>query len=664
MAAKKKDQKGGFEPSVRTFTTWTPALIRSAELQADGGNLRQAAALCDWLLGDDRVPGTLAARVQALLGLEPTFEASGDKRRSNRVVRALEVQEDWWAAYPETELAQLHTWGLLLGVTPARHGWIVSDDHGGRILPQPAFWHPQHLRLDQQSREWKIRVATAGGFDPGIEETLEPGDGTWLLHTPYGKNRPWSLGLWRGLARFVLLKYYAIQDWARASEKGSILAATSKSQQNGDPNPTTREQRQELAQDIYNRGKDGVVVLPDDFDLKLIEQTANQRNTYEAQIAMANEAIAVAVRGGNLSTVTKGGSLAAAEQQHETGDLAKLKFDAQSLTTTIHDQSLVWWAEFNFGDAKLAPWPVYPVEEEEDLKSKVESEEKAFTVVKQAEDLGFDVDRKAFLEEHKISWAKPGTKPAAPKPVAPAAPGTPAPAPGEESPAPPADAGAKQDVVDSEARAQASRLEELLKGFGRRLDGLWDASARAEERAQSGRDEFAREISSKIDQLVAADTALEESVREALERVQSRIPDTTGLAREIERLAEAHAQHEREFQKLRAQLTGPVSALASLLASGADTADNRGFLDGQAYAETAHDWAAKRTSEALAPDIEQLSSIILASTDADDLRAKLEQFLGEDFDPDELAELTARAMILADLAGRLAVRKDVPEFEN
>lgn len=433
----KREAKAGMEPSVRTFTTWTPALIRSAEISADGGNLRQAANLCDWLLGDDRVPGTLSARVQALLGLEPTFEASGDKRRSARVVRALEVQEDWFVAYPEQELAQLHTWGLLLGVAPARHGWEDSEDNGGRVLPMPAFWHPQHLRLDQQIREWKIRVARSG-LDGGTEETLTPGDGEWILHTPYGTNRPWSLGLWRGLARFVLLKWYAITDWARASEKGSILVATSKSGQDGNANTTTKEQRQELAQDIYSRGKDGVIALPDDFDLKLIEQVANQRNTYEAQIRMADEAIAVAVRGGNLSTVTKEGSLAAAEQQGKTGDAAKLKFDAQSLTTTIHDQSLVWWAEFNFGDAKLAPWPVYPVEEEEDLKAKTEGEFKSFETVEKAELLGFDVDRKAFLEEHKISWAKPGTKPATPPtpPVATTPAPTAAPAPGDQ-PQPP-----------------------------------------------------------------------------------------------------------------------------------------------------------------------------------------------------------------------------------
>lgn len=414
VTKKPRSNKAGVEPSVRTFTTWSPGLILAAELQADSGNLRQAAALCDWLLGDDRLPSTLSTRVQALLGLDPTFEASGDKRRSNRVVRALEGQEDWWAAYPEQELAQLHTWGLLLGVAPARHSWEVSEDHGGRILPRPAFWHPQHLRLDQQSREWKIRVAQAGTFGSGSEETLDPGDGTWLLHTPYGNNRPWSMGLWRGLSRWALLKYFAIQDWARHGEKGATLAAT-----HDKDVKSTKEQRAQLANDIYARGREAVVVLPAGFDLKLVEATANTKQIYEAQIRMADEAIAVAVRGGNLTTVMSqgAGSRAAAETQERTGDHAKLKFDAQSLTTTIHDQSLVWWAEFNFGDRKLAPWPVYPVEEEEDLKSKVEGEEKAFLVVDAAERLGFEVDRKLFLEEHRITWAKPGEAPVPPKPA-------------------------------------------------------------------------------------------------------------------------------------------------------------------------------------------------------------------------------------------------------
>jgi phage gp29-like protein len=409
LAAKKKTPKqaadngrAGVEPTVRTFTTWTPALVRSAELQADGGNLRLAANLCDWILSDDRVQGTLQTRVQALLGLEPTFEASGDKRRSSRVVKALEAGEDWWESYPEHELGLMLTWGIMLNVAPMRHNPVIDDDHGGRMLPKPEFWHPQHLRQDNATREWKIRVQS-GPNGATHEEVLTPGDGTWILHTPYGPNRPWSQGLWRGLSRWVLLKYLAMQDWARHSENAGELVVTSDKEVE-----SSLKQRKELADDIYQRGREAVVVLPPGFSMDLISAVANSHQIYQAQIEMANTAIAITVRGGNATTELKEGSLAGTEAQERLGDHAKLEFDAQSLTTTIHDQSLVYWAEWNYGNRALAPWTVYPTKPKRDLGRRADATAKAVKAAQGVMSLGCIVEQEAFIEEWELgSWVKP-----------------------------------------------------------------------------------------------------------------------------------------------------------------------------------------------------------------------------------------------------------------
>jgi hypothetical protein len=393
-----RDLKAGVQPSVRTFRTWNVALLRAAETSADSGNLRMVADLCEWLLGDDRIQGTLSARVESLLGLEPTFEQSGDKRKSKRVVRALEAGEDWWEAYPEDELATMLTWGILLGVQPLAHNWTEPlEDHGGRVLAMPENWHAQHLRYDWQTRRWMIKVAGSTGFAGGTEEELVPGDGRWILHTPYGDSRPWSRGLWRGLARLALMKAYAISDWSRFGEKACIVVGTS-----GEDVETSREQRAQLAKDIYELGREGVAFLPAGFDLKTVELVANTKEIYQAQIDLANTSIAVLVRGGNLSTEVKGGSLAATESQAETGDASKRRFDAQSLTTTIHDQSLTYWAQFNFGDSALAPWPVYPVEPKKDLKARAETLNAASTFLDRMFSLGVPIDIVKFCEEFQV----------------------------------------------------------------------------------------------------------------------------------------------------------------------------------------------------------------------------------------------------------------------
>lgn len=376
-----------------------------AEQAADAGNLRPAADICDWLLGDDRISGLLNTRAQSLLGLDPTFEKAGDKRRSGIAVRALEGQDDYSAAYPECELVRMIVWGILLGIAPMKHRWVRSDEHGGRLLPMPEFWHPQHLRQDISTRQWKTRVSQIGMGGAMVDEVdVNAGDGTWILHTPYGGNRPAAMGVWRGLARWALIKHLAMWDKSRLGEKGGLLVAET---QPGMLLPTSKEesnkaQRDQLADDLYGRGREGVAVLPPGYNLKLVESLSDSRSLYDALIDKANEAFAIRIRGGNLTTQVSGGSLAAAEVQERVGENAIRRFDAQALTTTLHDQSLVWWAQFNFGDRRLTPWPVYTIEDDDDLLKSAQAVSWILDAIQGAPALGFEIDRKAFADYYDV----------------------------------------------------------------------------------------------------------------------------------------------------------------------------------------------------------------------------------------------------------------------
>lgn len=407
MAARKRkpqqsDTRTSRAPSARTLQDWTPRKIRAAERQAEGGELHSVVAICEWLLGDDDIAGALDARLDALFGLVPTFEA-GKGRKKNQAVRALEAGTDWWASYPESESRLIHKWGLLLGIAPAAHQWEASEDHDGRWLPNPRFWYPQTLRQDQQTLEWSICNAQHQRLP------VVPGDGTWVLHMPFGGSRPQMQGLWRSLARWALLKSYAMRDAGVHSEQSSKTVVTT-------PEGATYEQRRELAQDLMSSGEDAVIVLAAGFDAKRLETTANFGAIYKPLIQLASDAIRIRIRGGNLTSNVESGSHAAAKVQQESSERPKLRFDAESWSTTIHDQSLVWWAEFNFGQRTLAPWAKYPVEPEEDRQAQGITERQALEVLESAERLGLEVDREAFLEEYDIRWAKPGEKPEAPPP--------------------------------------------------------------------------------------------------------------------------------------------------------------------------------------------------------------------------------------------------------
>lgn len=321
----------------RALDDWTPALIRLALAQADSGDLRLAGELCDALLCDDRVQGCLLA-LRGLFGLPLTFESGTGKKR-RRAKRELEADEDWWDLCPEDQLARLLAWGALLGVAVAELRWTRK---GERWLPTLHVWDARWLRWDAATGAWSVETALGGRIP------ITPGDGKWLLFAPFGSDRPWAHGAWRALARFWLLKRYAVSDWGRYSEQaGGIKVATT----GGDDT-----HRAQLAADLSEAGKDTTVAMPAGWKLEMLGPTGEGFATFSSQIDAANAATAITLLGQNLSTEVTGGSFAAAKVHSEVKD-SVLRTYAESLSTTLHDQLLRCWAETNFGDEGAAPWP-------------------------------------------------------------------------------------------------------------------------------------------------------------------------------------------------------------------------------------------------------------------------------------------------------------------
>jgi hypothetical protein len=341
------------EPSVRMARfDWTPTLMKQAEYSADSGDLRLAGQLCESMLGDDRLSGCLSeVLVGGLLGLEMTFESDNDA--------AIEaIQDDFWVAFPEHKLAELLTWGRLLGVSVAKLSpWDVSDCKAGvrRHLPTLDVVHAQNLRCDTAKNVWSLRQ------NSGSDLAIAPGDGQWLLFAPYGTKRPWARGIWRSVRHWWMLKQFAYADWGRYSERNGMGLLVGSAAEG-----TPKEYRDELASDLQSLGRDTAIALPPGFDLRMVEATANTWETFRAQVDIANTAIAIRVLGNNLSTEVKGGSFAAASV-HQAVERQVLRSLAESAATCLHDQALVWWAEYNFGRRDVAPYPDWNTAAPEDV---------------------------------------------------------------------------------------------------------------------------------------------------------------------------------------------------------------------------------------------------------------------------------------------------------
>jgi phage gp29-like protein len=361
-------------------------LIRAAERQADAGNFRLAADLCEQMLGDDRIGLGLSKRIQGLLKFDVSFEQG--KRGGSKPVKALDAGEDWYSILPEDEHAEIKRVGLLLGFCPVRLNWIL-DETSGRQLPCAVAWPVFGTQFD--GYDWSVLVDNIG-----TRERIQPGDGKWALYTPFSRHRPWARGLWRGLSRWWLLKQYAISDFGEAgAEKPKKVV----SETDGDHGEFKEKRRKELAEEINAMAEAGVIVLPKGFTMQMVEQSANSWQMYEAQIRLADEAIIVAIAWHNLGTLVEGGSFAAASTAVGV-ELGALSYDNQVDASWAHDEILVHWAEVNFGSREAAPWPARKVELPVDPKAEAETLAAAAPAIAQLVTLG--ADRKKLLERFRI----------------------------------------------------------------------------------------------------------------------------------------------------------------------------------------------------------------------------------------------------------------------
>jgi len=344
-------------PSRSSITTWNPARVRSALAGLQQGHFHQIASLWDAILGDDRAQAVMSSMSRGVLALPILFESADQSQAA--LDAAAQYKADYWSIYPEDVKDELITYALGVGAAPAQ---IIYERRDGRWIPTLEPWHPSLLRHEETRDEW--RILTRRG-----EVELIPGDGKWVLYRPGGKRRYWLKAFVRSLAIPWLAKQYAITDWQRFSErlgsgvvKGKVPAGA------GDPD------KKQFRQDLLNLANQGVAIVPEGFDIDLVEASAWQPEAFDRLIGWADTAMTIAIMGQNLTTEVSGGSFAAATV-HERIEANRLQWAAEAVSTTEREQVTVWWAEFNLVDRKLAPWARHDASPPEDLKTTAEGNE-------------------------------------------------------------------------------------------------------------------------------------------------------------------------------------------------------------------------------------------------------------------------------------------------
>lgn len=380
----------------RSIQDWVPDDLRAAVSVADTGALRVAADLWSAIMGDDRVQSVMRTRVLALIGAKVDFAEVGTDKRP---LRSAEAALDWREMHPAAELEELLTWLCGLGVALGEYVWTEKDPRtgleiarirNGRNVPRLKVWNPRCLRKDVlNDGRWYARLAD------GTEIEVTPGDGKWIL-LQAGGSRPWIRGLWRGLGALWLLKLFARDDLAAASEKFAkgVLAATCTT-------GSTPEDRDQLAEDIRDMGRECVIALPEGWSLEVVQLNAGFEDIYLKQMDLANQSMAITAVGSNLPTEAKGGVGTGATLQGKVRQ-DYLEADADRAETDLHAQGMRPWAEVNFGDPELAPRPHYAVDPPEDRTALATTWKLVADFVRLAHETGMPVNVAEVMARFKM----------------------------------------------------------------------------------------------------------------------------------------------------------------------------------------------------------------------------------------------------------------------
>lgn len=337
-------------PLVTVQNSWTVDQTRAALAAHTIGQFETSAQLADAILGDDRVTATLGSRVSGLFGREVRFKPGNDSSAARECLDAW--QECWPAFSGDGALAECHVYGILMGWSAAQPVWDTTTPI---YKPSLRPWHPRYSYY-----HWPLRRYIALSQDGQI--AIEPGNGKWMLHAPFGAYRGWIRGTIRALAEPWLLRHFAFRDMARYSEVHGMPTRVGEVPAASDP-----EERSQYAAMLSQLGSETTLLLSKGVDqqysygFRLEEAKDTAWEVFPGLIDRCDMAIVLAIMFQNLTTEVKGGSYGATTAHMDIRE-SGLQADNAAWKYTLYNQVARVFAYLNFGDADLAPWTDWDVE--------------------------------------------------------------------------------------------------------------------------------------------------------------------------------------------------------------------------------------------------------------------------------------------------------------
>ncbi|MDX1527043.1 MAG: DUF935 family protein [Gammaproteobacteria bacterium] len=346
--------------SIQTPTTWTVRSLKTALDEHERGQFSQSALLSTSLDRDDRIAPCIDDRINALVGggaaefsIQP---AEKFIRRSKAVISRL----DWWnETVTSAWLRSVLRDNIKMGFHLSRVPWART---GRSWYPlKPIRWNPEFVYYSEEDGH------LVAHSDQGPLPVL-PGDPNWFLSLP-GGDQSWMSGAVRGLGLPYLMRQFTPRDWARYNERhGLPIIVIKEPYGSGD-----EKEKKNFYSGVRKMGSSGILRTPqgpDDsrsYGAELLEAKSRSFDSFDKFLDRLNVAIAVYLKGQNLTTEVDAGAYASTGwHMRVRKDYAEN--DADALSEDLRKQLIAPFGEYNVGswDDDIAPWPTWNLEIPED----------------------------------------------------------------------------------------------------------------------------------------------------------------------------------------------------------------------------------------------------------------------------------------------------------
>lgn len=431
--------------AIPLWSQWdVPSALAALDAHALG-QFYQSSLLSDAMGIDDALDAVVQTRILGLISRPFQIRAS-KKGKPKAAENAFRIIKDRWdEIFPEDVLSGLMHAYLLMGFSPAQAIW---KSEGRLWLPTIQPWHPSTIYFDVPTRHYVANTMEGPAY-------IRPGDGRWMLLTPFGSYRGWMRGAVRAVVIPFLARQYALRDWARYNEVHGLPIKLAKA-----PANAQGDDKQTFLAGIANLGNESTVLLPqgvgdkdntESYGLELLEAKADTYKAFRDIVSKCEERMAIRLLGQNLTTSIDAGSFAAANV-HDRVRLDYVRFDSKALGA-IREQVLRAFCQFNFGDPDLAPDIAWDCSPPEDNTARMTSLAQLGAAMVNFAQVQAPVDMRKLLESADIPCVAGG--PLTPTMKAEPAPGGAIAKPKKAAPLPPAEKKETQRLDSIDARLDA-----------------------------------------------------------------------------------------------------------------------------------------------------------------------------------------------------------------